>query len=80
MVRTTENNNIKILNLAVEPVAVNELYYYLYKNNFINELPNSVSYYNFKTKHDKLYNGKNGYIYDKNFIMQDIKDFVDKMK
>lgn len=73
-------NNIKILNLAVEPIKVSELYYYLYEKEFKNELANNVAQYNFKTKYDKLFNGDNGYIYDKKFILQDIKAFVDGMK
>lgn len=70
------NNKIKILNLAVEPVNVKELYYYLYNQNFNNELTKEVSYYNFKTKYDTLYNGANGYIFGREFIMKDIKKFI----
>ena len=69
-------NNIKILNLATEPVSINELYKYIKNSDFTNYITNEIPNYNFKTKYDKIYNGKNGYIFDKQFILEDIKKFV----
>ena len=69
-------NNIKILHLATEPITINELYKYLYKNEFKNEITENIHNYNFKTKYYDLINGKNGYIFDKKFILQDIKKFI----
>ncbi len=73
-------NNIKVLNLATEPVSIHEVYHYILQKDFRNEINNSVPYYNFKTKYDSLYGGKNGYIFDKEFILEDIKQFVEKEK
>ena len=73
-------NNIKVLNLATEPVSVYEVYHYILQKDFINEISSNIPYYNFKTKYDSLYGGKNGYIFDKNFILEDIKQFVEKEK
>ncbi len=69
-------NNIKILNLATEPITINELYKYIYNEEFTNILDSTVPNYNFKTKHFKIYDGKNGYILSKDFILEDIKEFV----
>lgn len=69
-------NNIKILNIATEPITIKELYYYIFEKDFNNEISNVIPNYNFKTKYDYLFNGKNGYIYDKNFVLQDIKKYV----
>ena len=69
-------NNIKILNIATEPITIKELYYYIFEKDFNNEISNVIPNYNFKTKYDYLFNGKNGYIYDKNFVLQDIKRYV----
>ncbi len=69
-------NNIKILNLATEPITINELYKYIYNEEFTNVLDSTVPNYNFKTKHYKIYDGKNGYILNKEFILEDIKNFV----
>lgn len=72
-------NNIKLANLATEPVSVKELYRFLKNEDFVNEILDSknVPYYNFKTKYADLLNGKNGYIFDKRFILNDIKSFVE---
>lgn len=70
------NNNLKIINLAVEPVTASELYKYIYDKEFNNEITNNIPKYNFKTAYYKLYNGDNGYIYTKDFVMKDIKTAV----
>ena len=72
-------NNIKILNLAVEPITIKELYKYITGKDFDNKILEEVPEYNFKTKYAELFNGKNGYIFDKKFILQDIKEFVTKI-
>ena len=69
-------NNIKILNLAVEPVSAGELYRFVTGNDFYNEFLENIPEYNFKTKNDKIFNGKNGYIFDKEFILNDIKKYI----
>ena len=69
-------NNINIINIATEPITINELYQYIYNEKFTNILNNNISNYNFKTKYAELYNGKNGYIFNKKFILKDIKRFV----
>lgn len=71
-------NNIKTLNLATEPITINELYKYIKGKEFKNEITNNIPNYNFKTKYDYIYNGKNGYIFDKDFVLEDIKKFVEK--
>lgn len=70
-------NNIKTLNLATEPITINELYKYIKGKEFTNEISNNIPNYNFKTKYDYIYNGKNGYIFDKDFVLEDIKKFVE---
>ena len=70
-------NNIKILNIATEPITIGELHKYLSGKTFINELNKNVPNYNFKSKYDKLYGGKDGYLYLKDQILLDIKEFVD---
>lgn len=69
-------NNIKILNLATEPISIEELYKYIKNSTFINEISDNIANYNFKTKYDYIYNGKNGYIFKKDFILEDIKKFI----
>lgn len=69
-------NGIKVLNLATEPVTINELYKYITGKNFTNECAKVIPNYNFKTNYSQIFNGENGYIFDKKFILKDIEDFV----
>lgn len=68
--------NIKILNLAVEPITAGEVYEYINNKKFFNEILNIVPKYNFKTKYSEIFGGSNGYIFEKKFILEDIKRFV----
>ena len=69
--------NIKILNLATEPITINELYNYVTGNNFKNEITDNIPNYNYKTLYSNLFDGNNGYIFDKEFILKDIKKFIE---
>ncbi len=75
-IQTAKKNNIKILNLATEPVLVADVYKKITGEEFKNELDRKVPYYDFKTKHDKVFLGENGYIKNKEFVLEDIKEFV----
>lgn len=65
------NNNIKVFNIATEPITAKELYEYIYLTEFSNELQKVPFNYNMKTKYFN-----NGYIFDKEFCLNDIKKFI----
>lgn len=69
-------HNIRRLNLATEPVTIAELYHELTGEEFVNELPKEVPYFNYKTKYAQLWNGKNGYILEKEAVLADVKAYV----
>lgn len=69
-------NDIRKLNLAVEPVTIAELYQELTGEVFVNELPKAVPYFNYKTKYDYLWNGAEGYIRNKSEVLEDIKAYI----
>ena len=73
-------NGIEKLNLSTQPISTGELYKYIKKNNFVNELTNSPAKYNYKTKYSDMFGGKDGYIFDKRFVLEDIKKFVEGFK
>ncbi len=75
-IKIARENNIKILNLATEPVLVCDVYKKITGEDFKNELSKPVPHYDFKTKHDKIFSGENGYIKNKEFVLEDIKEFV----
>lgn len=69
-------NGIKKLNIATEPVSALEVYEYIRNEKFCNEVVNEPFNYDFRTKHFKIFNGENGYIFDRKFILDDIKKYV----
>lgn len=75
-IQNARENNIKVLNLATEPVEISEIYEYIKNEKFVNEVTNNVPNYDFKTKYAKIFEGKDGYIFSKEFILEDIKKFV----
>lgn len=87
-IETAISNDIKILNLMTEPVSVGELYSALVKDEvcrgkvtgveFVNELNKEPFDYDCHTKYDNLFYGKNGYIADKNEVINSIREFVVK--
>ncbi|KMV77479.1 hypothetical protein HMPREF0979_01835 [Coprobacillus sp. 8_1_38FAA] len=69
-------NNIKILNLATEPISATEIYHTVFNEEFKNEIMDQPFKYNFKTKYDKVFNGKDGYIYSKEQVLDEIKKYI----
>ena len=67
---------VKKLNTATEPISVRELYNELCGKNFNNELNKEPFNYNYKTQHADIFNGKDGYIYNKDEVIRQIKEFV----
>lgn len=69
-------NDIKILNVAVEPIGINQIYKAIKAGDFINEIADVSPKYDFKTKYYDIFHGKNGYIFDNKFIIEDIKKYI----
>lgn len=71
------DNNIKILNLAVEPVTISQIYRRLTGEEFVNHITDKPPVYDLRTKYSNLFGGKDGYILKKEFCLTDIKQFVE---
>lgn len=71
---------IKKLNVTTEPICVRELYEFLEGKRFVNELQITPFDYDMKSKYAESFGGKNDYFYDKQFVMEDIKRFVEEIK
>lgn len=69
-------NNIKLWHPATEPISAKELYEYVIGKTFNNELNGIPFNYNYKTIYDEVFNGKNGYILNKDQILENIKEFI----
>ena len=76
-IQTALSHNIRKLNIATEPIRIDELHSYITGTTFKNEiLENNIPHYDFKSKYATFFGGKNGYLYDKNSQLAGIKKFV----
>ena len=72
--------NIKKLNLATEPLSVNEIYQAIFNKNFVNEINNEVPHYDFQTVHSKTFGTNEKYILSKKVVLEAIIQFVNSKK
>jgi len=70
------NNKIKLLHLAVEPIKTSELYKAVKGEEFHNETTTTPPRYDFRTIYASKLGGKAGYIFEKNQVIGEIKEFV----
>jgi hypothetical protein len=75
-IQVAMRHNLPLAHLAVEPVSANEIYYALHKRDFVNEVTQNPPIYDFRTKYDALFGGRNGYIFTKEQVLADIISFA----
>ena len=68
--------DIRKINMATEPVQIGELYTFITGKDFVNFIMENPPYYDFCTKYAADLGGSNGYIFKKDQVMKDIRDFV----
>lgn len=79
LIETALDNNIRTVNVAVEPVTIGEIYSHAYDGKtFTNELNKPVPRFDVHTIHTNVFGGKDGYIFDKKTCLNDIKNFIHK--
>lgn len=66
-------NDIRIINLSTEPISVKEVSTCIFDKPFENHLERPLISYNMKTIYDGLFNGNNGYIMNKQEVMDSLK-------
>lgn len=79
-INTALESDIKLWHPATEPVSAAEVYQYLTGERFVNELSGTPADYDYRTIHNDVFGGNGGYIADKQFILKEIKDFIDGYK
>lgn len=67
---------IPLLNVASEPIRMDELADAVFHRSFQNHLDGPPARYDFRTKYDVCLNGKNGYLYSKASIVSELIRFV----
>jgi nucleoside-diphosphate-sugar epimerase len=72
-------NNIKVLNISVEPISAREIAEHCFSEEFSNIIKGRDPVtYDMKSIHYKLFNGENGYLYTKNDVITGIKNYLSK--
>ena len=73
--------NISVLNISVEPLTCQEVAKEVFGLDIENRIENKDPvYYDMKSKYYKLYNGENGYLYNKELTIKYLKEFVKQEK
>jgi nucleoside-diphosphate-sugar epimerase len=79
-IRRALNEEIPILNLATEPVKISDLHLFVTGRKFSNEIAEEIPHYDFRTQYAEDWGGKNGYLFGSDFIMRDIRSFVEEYR
>ncbi|MDO4566538.1 MAG: NAD(P)-dependent oxidoreductase, partial [Oscillospiraceae bacterium] len=69
-------NEIRLINLACEPLSAAELYAHVRRGEFKNELASKPIKYDLRSLYSELYGGGGGYMYSKEYALGDIKKGV----
>lgn len=75
-IQTALAHEITLWHPATEPVSAAEVYEYLTGREFKNELGAAPAVYDYRTKYDTVFGGGNGYICNKEEILQKIAEFI----
>ena len=79
-IQTAVKNDIRLLNIATEPISVAEIYKKLTDRTFENEITQTPPFYDYRSKHAELFGGKDGYFADKKTILNEIVEFVKRSR
>ena len=79
-IQTAVKNDIRLLNIATEPISVAEIYKKLTDRKFENEITQTPPFYDYRSKHAELFGGKDGYFADKKTILNEIVEFVKRSR
>lgn len=69
-------NSIQTLNITSEPVSAREVAMGCFGVDFQNKTQKPPAAYNVKSRYYRLFNGKNGYLYSKAQVLEELKNFV----
>jgi len=68
--------DLRLLNLATEPMEIAQLYQELTGNIFENPIAAVPPLYDYRSKHAEAFGGNNGYLLTKEFVKEDLKQFI----
>lgn len=75
-IQTALENDIRLLNIATEPICVAEIFKRITERTFNNQILQNPPFYDYRSKHAEVFGGQNGYFADKNMVLGEIVEFV----
>ncbi|MDR0999866.1 MAG: sugar nucleotide-binding protein [Clostridiales bacterium] len=79
-IETATKHGIPLLHTATEPLSAGEVYKYVCGKLFKNELAKPPLEYDYRTKYVGIFGGANSYIFGRERVLTEIKDFVEGSK
>jgi len=73
-------NNIKLLNISSEPTSVQEIVNICLGHELQNNMDAPGITYDYKSCYARLFGGQNGYLYNKEQVLSDLKTYIDREK
>lgn len=74
------DNDLKVVNIAVEPTGVEEIAPLCLGHAFVNEIDAPAARYDYRSRHAGLFGGQGGYMYDRRQVFDDLRAFVAREK
>ncbi len=76
-IETMLEADVRLLNISSEPTSAAEVYEFVKGAPFVNEITPTPVVYDWRSIHAARFGGKNGYLYNKETILQEIKQGVE---
>ena len=75
-IQTALEKDIRLLNVATQPLSVAEIFERLTERKFHNEILQNPPFYDYRSKYAEVFGGANGYFADKETVLGEIVEFV----
>jgi dTDP-4-dehydrorhamnose reductase len=73
---TMREHDINVVNFATEPLSIQEVAHQVFGVHLDGNPDTTPAEYDFRTRHDALFGGSSGYMYDKQTSLEEIRTFV----
>lgn len=79
-ISTAQSHNISTLNISTPPISSKEIALKCFGIFFENKTGNIPAKYDVRSKHDAIFHGSSGYLYNKDTVIRELKEFVDRRR
>jgi len=73
-------NDLELVNITTEPTSVSDVAKICLGHKFESDINSPGALYDYKTIHAELYGGKDGYMYNKEQVLDDLKKYVESQR